>query len=36
MTRIYSSFDTEKFHPNLLMYYSESPARVDKTTRLLR
>ena len=36
MRRVNDSFDTEKHHPNLLMYFSETPARVEKTTRLLR
>jgi hypothetical protein len=36
MKRIHAKFDTEKLHPNILQYYRESPARVNKTTRLLR
>jgi hypothetical protein len=36
MKRIHDAFDTEKHHPNVMLYFSESPTRIEKTTRLLR
>lgn len=36
MRFIHESIDTERQHPNVLMYFKESPTRIEKTTRLLR